>query len=787
MKRWKKILIGVVVFLLILGIAGYVVYGVGEHEGPGVVHPNPAPPATVADKRARQEQARTGFAEADAVAGRADQILFGDLHVHTTFSVDAFLRSLPLAGGEGAHPPADACDFARYCSSLDFFALTDHAEGLTPRHWQETKESVRQCNAVAGDGGDPDVIAFTGWEWSHVGQTPDTHYGHKNVIFKGVADEQLPTRPIGSAGLVADAFRRNGGLSLWTMATIPIREFSRRQRYLNLAVLQREILAVDACRPGVDVRQLPAGCRDVAETPAVLFEKLAQWGHDVQVIPHGTTWGFYTPPGYTYDRQLVRAQHDPERQRLIEVFSGHGNSEEYRPWRAIAKGPEGPVCPAPTADFEPCCHRAGELIRARCGDTPADECEARVAQAKVDYMAAGAAGHNTIPGATVEDWGQCGQCTDCFEPSFSYRPGGSAQYILARGDFQEVREQGDKPHRVRLGFMASSDNHSARPGTGYKEFARRRMTEAAGPISAAWRDRLFGSDGSRSAPRSRSFNPTDLSQPPFRLTHLERQASFFMTGGLIAAHSAGRSRDALWQAMERREVYGTSGPRILLWFDLQNGPEGARPMGSEVALGEAPRFTVRAAGSFVQKPGCPDWVGQELSPERITRLCAGECYHPGDQRHPIDRIEVVRIRPQQTPDEDVATLIDDPWRTFPCEDSQGSCQVTFQDPEFVASGRENIYYVRAIQPATPAVNGDQLRCQDESCETVKPCYGDYRTPYEDDCMGSSEERAWSSPIYVEFDETAAAIKRTEAVASDLVSEGDVAKEPSSASPTETAP
>ena len=87
------------------------------------------------------------------------QILFGDTHVHTTYSTDAFLWSLPILNGEGPHPISDACDYARFCSALDFWVTTDHAEASTPRKWQEIKESVRQCNAPS-DSEDPDMSGY---------------------------------------------------------------------------------------------------------------------------------------------------------------------------------------------------------------------------------------------------------------------------------------------------------------------------------------------------------------------------------------------------------------------------------------------------------------------------------------------------------------------------------------------------------------------------------------------------------------------------------------------------
>jgi hypothetical protein len=368
--------------------------------------------------------------------------------------------------------------------------------------------------------------------------------------------------------------------------------------------------------------------------------------------------------------------------------------------------------------------------------------------ARANYVAADLPGHLTVPGAKVEDWLDSGQCPDCFQPSFNYRPRSSVQYIMALRDF----ENPEQPRRFNFGFMASSDNHSARPGTGYKEVSRDQFTESRLPLAAS---QFFPP---RKAPepiaQSVAFDPKGGNYQFFDLRESERASSFFLNGGLIATHANGRGRDAIWDSLQRREVYGTSGPRILLWFDLVNAgtdeaaPDSA-PMGSSLAFGAEPQFQVRAVGSLEQLPGCPDDSTQALGPAPLARLCRGECYHPSERRRAITRIEVVRIRPQATRDEEVAPLIEDPWQTLACGPSEAGCAVTFTDPEYASAGRDTLYYVRAIEEKSLAVNADLLRCERDGsgkCLRVQPCIG---AAAGDDCLAETEERAWSSPIFLE--------------------------------------
>jgi hypothetical protein len=683
-----------------------------------------------------------------SAAGAPRQILFGDLHVHTTYSIDALVFALPPFGGEGAHPPVDACDFARYCSALDFFSLNDHAEGLTPERWQATKESVRRCNARAGNPASPELVAFAGWEWTQAGTTPENHYGHRNLVFRALADDQLPARPISS--LSRDVYRQ--APPRWLLRAPQLLRYLGLREYADFAQWLARLADTPPCEDGVDTRALPRDCHESAQTPEELFEKLNQWGSEALVIPHGLAWGCHAPPGARLDNQLTLQQHDPSRQRLLEIFSGHGNGEEYRTWPEAGAGEAGePICPEPTRDHLPCCWRAGEIMRARCGTLSADECERRVVEARRLALEAGVDPHLVFPDTSVEDWLDCDQCRDCFKPAFALRPGETAQYSLAISSPTALDRNG-RPLRFRWGFVASSDDHHARPGTGYKQYARRRMTDAHGWDNRFYewllRPRVMG--------RQRDARRAQPAERPARslaaLLDVERVASFMYTGGLVAVHATGRDRDAIWSALQRREVYGTSGPRILLWFDLLNGPDGRLPMGSEVVLDQIPRFEVRAAGAFVQKPGCPPESSLALGPERLARLCGGECYHPDGERHRIAAIEVVRIRPQREAGEPVARLIEDPWRRFECPPDPAGCVVTFEDPEYAEAGRDTAYYVRALQEQTPAINGANYRTElDAAGNAVRtsPCHGSYRTPAGDDCLAPVQERAWSSPIFAD--------------------------------------
>ena len=656
------------------------------------------------------------------------QILFGDLHVHTSYSLDAALFDTPAVKGTGYTQPADACDFARYCSALDFWSINDHAEAISPWQWQATREAVRQCDQV-GDPTSPDLVSFLGWEWTQGTTRPDpaTHYGHKNVIFRDLGEGKEPLRPIAAGNdsvwrQMTQAPTLLRGLALLGMSRLNL------AGYESVAAHLKSGSEMADCERA-DVRDLPPDCYEFADTPTELYDKLDQWGFEALVIPHGLSWGTTNPVGSDFAYQMD--QHNAKYQRLLEINSGHGNSEIYRDMAITLAGSTS--CPAPANGYTPCCWQAGEIIRQRCRTTGGADCESRADRTRKMYLGALDAvsmfnkARSVVPDTHPDDWGQCDQLIGSFQPAYNYQPKHSAQYMLTLGDSQ---------NRYRPGFIGSSDNHTGRPGTGYKEISRRYMTDTKGtglPFAAS---------------NPAADQPVEPSGLPFIDDQEDAVNAFFYTGGLVAVHSRNRSREAIWDALQARAVYGTSGPRIGLWFELVDADGTAHHMGSEVELASNPSFRIGATGSIKQKPGCPDHVQAALGAERMQSLCRNECFNPSDKAHRIERLEVVKILPRSSALEKPADLIQDPWLVFDCTDQGSHCSAEFTDPDFARDGREAAYYVRAIEEATETIQGDPFGCEYDnngSCVKTNYCVGVDR---EEDCISPVQHRAWSSPIYV---------------------------------------
>ena len=712
LRRVLLALLGLVA-VLALYVAGAWFGFYGRHEGAGAPTTTPIPATVVSERAAEQRASATAL----SVAPPDKQILFGDLHVHTTFSTDAFLRSLPMLQGEGAHPVSDACDFARFCSSLDFWSINDHAEAITPQRWRETGRRSAQCNAVAGDEAEPGRRRVP-----RLGVEPGRRHARRITTdtrtwcCARLADAEVPARPIGAAGL---ATRRAAQRARAHPAPAALRRLREPPALLRTSstLRRRDRARCRAARKASSSKRSARRLLRVRRDARRAVPQARRVGRRGDRDPARQHVGLLHAAGHLVGQAARRRAARP-----VAADADRGVSRATATRRSTATGTRS--CSTRTASRAApsrrptTCRAAGAPARSsrRAAAKPAStprSATTRAAEARQHYADAGVAGHRTVPGVRAEEWLDAGQCRDCFLPAFNYRPGGSAQYALAISNFDDPAS----PRHFRFGFIASSDNHQARPGTGYKEFGRKGNTEARGAISAKWRTRLLG-EPEPADPQSHAVDLDDRASGSSASLETERQASFFMTGGLAAVHADGRSRDAIWNALERKrglrdqrrshpalvrpaERAGTGGRRQR----RADGRRGAHGGGAALRGARGRRASSRSPAARTSRR-------RRSTPARLEAPVQGRVLSTRrDERKPITRIEVVRIRPQARRASRSAALIDDPWRVFPCEPSQAGCVVQFEDPEFATSPRAAIYYVRAIEAPSPTVNAKNLRCE----------------------------------------------------------------------------
>ncbi len=289
------------------------------------------------------------------------------------------------------------------------------------------------------------------------------------------------------------------------------------------------------------------------------------------------------------------------------------------------------------------------------------------------------------------------------------------RYALIEGQ-REAERIGVNPYK--LGIIASTDTHNTTPG----DVEERTYTGHLG---------------------STSFAP-------------QRRIGRQNPGGLAAIWAEENSREALFEAMRRRETFGTSGPRITARFfggwdypaDLCADPElvakgyaGGVPMGGDLpdrtASGEVPVFVVSA----LRDPGTAERPGGLLQRIQIIKGWAD------DEGGLHQAVYEVAGSADNGADVDLAT----------CEPrGRGAdtlCAV-WTDPDF-DMGRRAYYYARVLE--NPSCRYSTFQCL-SAPEEERP------TGCDDPALPKTiHERAWTSPIWYEPAAPAAAATSAEAV------------------------
>ncbi len=609
------------------------------------------------------------------------QLLWGDLHVHTGYSFDAwgYGNRHPAGGGyafargeEVTLPPLDENEVgtrtARIDRPLDFAMISDHGEFIG---------EVLLCT-------DPTSVAYDHPICAGVREDPDQAallYGTHTAM---PDPARMDLCPDGSTGCIEEAAGER-----WTAIQEAAEAYYDRTAACEFVTFvgyeytgtpgvsnnHRNVLFRTAAVPDLPVTYYEA------PTAAELWDGLngGCWegvdGCDVLTIAHnsnlsnGTMFEQVAPDAGTVAEELRVADLRARMEPLMEVFQHKGDAE-------CRNGPGGAELD-PLCDFE------------KLWPDDADDC-----------------GEETGSGG-MRLWG-CVSRRDF------------VRGILGRG-LEEDDRLGFNPYR--LGLLAATDTHN---------------TLAGHTVEDAFPGHIGTVDDT---PEERLGDGT--------LTH---DAFINNPGGLAAVWAEEASRDSLFSALRRREVYGTSGPRIAVRFfggwGLDEGLCEIADRAPDAGPGAADRVTL-ADDAGVPMGGVLD---ASSGSHGAPTLAVWATADPGTDDHPgagLQRIQIVKgwldgdgVLREEVIDVAGDTDVGSPPAPDTCATTEGGFEslcAVWTDPDFTP-GHPAFYYARVLQVPT-------CRWSTHECQRLPP---DDRPELCDTDDGALviQERAWTSPIHV---------------------------------------
>ncbi|HIG69529.1 MAG TPA: DUF3604 domain-containing protein [Myxococcales bacterium] len=479
------------------------------------------------------------------------QPLFGDTHVHTSFSFDA-------AANTTGSTPVDANRFARGESiafwpmgedgkpagtfkidrPLDFLAVTDHGEFLGERSLCREVNSPRYdsdfCKGTRVSERQSMMMFAAVITTEDPARVPEV-CGEDGQLCRDFA--KAPWQKIIEAS--EEAYDRSSTCEFTSFiayeytGTPGTSNYHRNVIFRNNNVPDLPVSYIDAPLDSKLWARLDEVCTDEA-------------GCDYITIPHNSNlangrMGPYMKLEPTKANRIAYAEKRQQREPIIEIFQHKGASECVNGLSMIL-GPPDELC-----DVE----------------------AVRVMGRNETFATRERVGNKIVLGETSRVTDECGDGTGdsgmlgagCIDETDFVRSG------LLVG-LNEENDIGINP--MKLGIIAATDTHAATPGS---------VSESD------WRGAVSGES-----------TPLERLQPGLLTSGIKGNP-----GGLAGVWAEENSRDSIFDAMKRREVFGTSGPRIVpRFFGGWNYPDDLCDDPHRVE--QAYRDGVPMGGDFEQAP-----------------------------------------------------------------------------------------------------------------------------------------------------------------------------------------
>lgn len=649
-------------------------------------------------------------------------VYFGDLHTHTSFSLDAAqfkLENTPdeaLAYAKGdtmvvkgqyvrdiegelvLDENGEPIELTRTIDRpLDFTSITEHAEYLAEAQvcFDKGVGNIYYhspfCFAMRGSKSGGQNLDLLGFLWLGVAAVTNGNFRFTTCIHSGLDCDGIDQNVWENIQEITNRHNQDCEFSAllgyeWT-GTPNGKNQHRNIIFRDHRATQEAISYYDANSPTKLLKKLEADCK-------------TEDGCDAISIPHNPMLGggeMFNP--YSGTGAYIDVADASRRQRyetVVEMFQHKGNSECINdPTGSIPFGSNDELCGLETPNKPICDANLSEDQQVE-GCLPL--CE--------NYSGSGGA----LSG-------------DCIEPSDSIR-GGLLQGVKYRS------ETGSGVNPFKFGLIGSTDNHNATPGgTDELEFDGHSNLVDNTIIKRV------------TQPQNDNFNPLLISL----IGDLNNNTKY-NPGGLSVVWAEQNTRESIFDALQRKETYATSGTRIVTrtfagWdFDadlcddpnwIEKGYETGVPMGGTLSTapsqGAKPSFIVSA-------------LHDEIPLQQI-QIVKGWVNEVGEMQEQVFEI-AGDSQNQASVNLDTCEPVGDGFRKL--------CAV-WQDENF-DSNQNAFYYSKVVE--NPTCRWSKYQCnaimnsRGVTCDTLAE-----DDPLQNCCSGAMDdtiqETAWSSPIWYE--------------------------------------